>query len=96
MRCPLITNYRDQEEMMQPLLIASAMMLLTVPAVAADVSVKLYEALPTAFGHKCDAFARLNAQGHQSCCKANGLLLYFTKGESSVRYIVSCLVEIWV
>ena len=35
---------------MQPLLIASAMMLLTVPAAAADVSVKLYEALPTGQG----------------------------------------------
>lgn len=32
---------------MQPLLIASAMMLLTVPAIAADVNIKLYEALPT-------------------------------------------------
>ncbi len=35
---------------MQPLLIASAMLLLTVPAVAADMSVKLYEALPTGQG----------------------------------------------
>ncbi|WP_139974032.1 MULTISPECIES: superoxide dismutase family protein [Brucella/Ochrobactrum group] len=35
---------------MQPLLIASAMMLLTVPAVAADVSVRLYEARPAGAG----------------------------------------------
>ncbi|WP_266017606.1 superoxide dismutase [Cu-Zn] SodC [Brucella intermedia] len=35
---------------MQPFLIASAMMLLAVPAIAADMSVKLYEALPTGQG----------------------------------------------
>lgn len=35
---------------MQQLLIASTMMLLTVPAFAADTSVKLYEALPTGQG----------------------------------------------